>query len=214
MAGGASILEDNSTLSMLDQKLFKLETFFALISGLAVLGLVGLAVISVGGRNIANSPLKGYVDLIEISMPIIAFLGISYTQRPGGHIRMDMIVGRLNGRLLWGVELITALVTLVLMLLLVWGTFSHFDRSFGFDRPLWSNDSTMDLALPLWPAKLLIPVAFSILCLRMMLQIWGYGRALVLGLSEPVAVPLVLSAKEQALDEAAHVSNANEGGAS
>ncbi|MBV1866057.1 MAG: TRAP transporter small permease [Rhodobacteraceae bacterium] len=214
MAGGASILEDDSTLSMLDQKLFKLETFFALISGLAVLGLVGLAVVSVGGRNIANSPLRGYVDLIEISMPIIAFLGISYTQRPGGHIRMDMIVGRLNGRLLWGAELITALVTLVLMLLLVWGTFSHFDRSFGFDRPLWSNDSTMDLALPLWPAKLLIPTAFSILCLRMLLQIWGYGRALVLGLSEPVAVPLVLSAKEQALDEAAHVSNANEGGTS
>jgi len=214
MAGGASILEDDSTLSILDQKLFKLETFFALISGLAVLGLVGLAVVSVGGRNLANSPVRGYVDLIEITMPIIAFLGISYTQRPGGHIRMDMIVGRLNGRILWGAELITALVTLLLMLLLVWGTFSHFDRSFGFDRPLWSNDSTMDLALPLWPVKLLIPTAFSILCLRLMLQIWGYGRALVLGLSEPVAVPLVLSAKEQALDEAAHVSDSNEGGAS
>ena len=68
----------------------------------------------------------------------------------------------------------------------------------------------MDIALPLWPAKLLAPVAFSVLCLRLVLQLWGYGRAILLGLSEPVAVPLVQSAAEQAAAEAETVSGIEE----
>ena len=62
--------------------------------------------------------------------------------------------------------------------------------------------SSFDINLPLWPAKLLAPIAFSVLCLRLAIQIWGYGRAFLLGLSEPVAVPLVMSAAEQAAAEA------------
>jgi hypothetical protein len=60
----------------------------------------------------------------------------------------------------------------------------------------------MDISIPLWPAKLLAPVAFSVLCLRLVLQIWGYGRAVVLGLDAPVAVPLIQDAAEQAMAEA------------
>ncbi len=46
-----------------------------------------LAVISVGGRNLMNAPLPGYVDWIEQAMPLIAFMGIAFVQREGGHIR-------------------------------------------------------------------------------------------------------------------------------
>lgn len=203
---GASVLEDGSRLSVIDRKLHKLETVLALISGIAVFSLMVLAVVSVGGRNLMNAPLPGYVDWIEQVMPIIAFMGIAYTQRDGGHIRMDMLVGRLKGRVLWGAEMVTAIFTLVLLLLLVWGSWSHFDRSFDFARPLWSNDSSIDISLPIWPAKLLVPVAFCVLCVRMIIQIYGYGRACVLGLPTPVAVPLVVSAAQQAMDEALHVS--------
>lgn len=210
MAGGASVLEDGSVLSRLDRSLLKAETLLALLSGLAVFMLMVLAVYSVGGRNLFNSPMPGYVDWIEQLMPLIAFLGIAYTQRDGGHIRMDILIGRLNGRPLWAAELITAVVSLLLLALLVWGSWAHFDRSFDMTKPMWSRDSSIDVGIPLWPTKLIVPLAFSVLCLRMLIQIWGYGRALVLGLSEPVAVPMVLSAAEQALDEAAHVSGLDE----
>ncbi|SEP54821.1 TRAP transporter small permease subunit [Thalassovita taeanensis] len=213
MAGSSAVLEDGSILSRLDQKLYRIETGMALIAGLAVFSLMLLAVISVSGRNLFNQPLPGYVDWIEQAMPLIAFLGVSYTQRDGGHIRMDILVGRLNGRMLWSAELITGVVMLGLMMLLVWGSWAHFQRSFDFTAPLWSRDSSIDISLPLWPAKLLAPVAFSVLCLRMALQVWGYGRALVLGLSEPVAVPLVMSAAAQAAEEALHVGGfEDEGG--
>ncbi|MBK1636418.1 TRAP transporter small permease subunit [Rhodovulum adriaticum] len=210
MAALAPVLEDHSLLSRLDRGFYRIERFLALLSGLAVFGLMVLAVFSVGGRNFFNAPLPGYVDWIQQAMPLIAFMGIAYTQRDGGHIRMDILIGALKGRLLWAAEFLTTFAVLVLMVLLVWGTWAHFQRSFDFAAPMWSRDSSFDINLPLWPAKLLAPVAFSVLCLRLVLQLWGYGRAFVLGLSEPVAVPLVQSAAEIAAAEAEQLSRAQD----
>lgn len=206
MAGSSLVLTDDSRLSQIDQKLYRLETVLALISGLAVFSLMILAVVSVSGRNFANQPLPGYVDWIEQAMPLIAFMGIAYAQRDGGHIRMDMLVGALKGRTLYLVEFFTTFVVLCLMLLLLWGSWSHFGRSFDFNAPLWSRDSSMDISLPLWPAKLLAPVAFAVLCLRLVLQLWAYGRAIFFTEGQPVAVPLVADAATQAAMEAEHVS--------
>lgn len=200
MATASLVLSDDSTLSKLDHILLRLERAFALISGLAVFALMLLAVVSVTGRNAANAPLPGYVDWIEQAMPLIAFMGISYVMREGGHIRMDILVGKLRGRALYLVELITTLAVLILMALLVWGTWAHFDRSFDFAAPMWSRDSSMDIALPLWPAKLMAPLAFSILCLRLCLQVWAYARGVITG--HTVGVPLVADAAKQAQMEA------------
>ncbi len=205
MAGSSAVLTDDSLLSRMDQKLLRLERFFALIAGLAVFGLMVLAVVSVTGRNLMNEPLPGYVDWIQQLMPLIAFMGISYVQRDGGHIRMDILVAQLRGRPLWIFEFVTTALILGLMVLLVWGSWSHFDRSFDFSKPMWSRDSTIDIGLPIWPAKLLAPVAFSVLCLRAVIQLVGYGRAIVSGTDSPIAVPLIQSAAEQAAAEAEHI---------
>lgn len=206
MAGSSLVLSDDSTLSRLDTRLYAVEKVLALLSGLAVFSLMVLAVISVSGRNAFNQPLPGYVDWIEQAMPLVAFMGVAFTQRDGGHIRMDMLVGALKGRLLYLVEFITTLAVLLLMILLVWGTWSHFQRSFDFGAPMWSRDSSMDIALPIWPAKLLAPVAFSVLCLRLLLQLWGYLRAFVRNDDAPVAIPMIADAATQAALEAEHVS--------
>ncbi len=205
MAGSSTVLSDDSTLSFLDRKLYRLERFFALIAGIFAFGLMVLAVVSVTGRNGFNEPLPGYVDWIETFMPLIAILGVSYVQRDGGHIRMDIVVGQLKGRVLWAVEFITTIGILILILALVWGSWAHFDRSFDMTRPMWSRDSTIDIGLPLWPAKLVVPVAFAVMSVRLVLQIWGYGRAFIRGDETPAAVPLVQSVAEQAAAEAEHI---------
>ncbi|MEP2530596.1 TRAP transporter small permease [Shimia sp.] len=209
MAGSSLVLSDDSTLSKLDKRLYVLEGWLALVSGLAVFSLMIMAVASVGGRNVLNAPLPGYVDWIEQAMPLIAFMGIAYAQRDGGHIRMDMLVGALKGRPLYLVEFITTLAIFGLMILLVWGSWAHFERSFDFSAPMWSRDSSMDIALPLWPAKLLAPVAFGVLCVRLALQLWAYARAFLRNDETPIAVPLVADAATQAAMEAEHVSGSD-----
>ncbi|MGE4610508.1 MAG: TRAP transporter small permease [Paracoccaceae bacterium] len=207
MSAHSPVLEDDSLLSKLDRTLYKLETQLALIGGLAAFSLMLLAVVSVAGRNLFNHPLPGYVDWIEQAMPLLAFVGVSYTQRLGGHIRMDILIGRLRGRWLWGAELASTIVMLILMLLLVWGTWAHFQRSFDFGSPNWSRDSSLDISLPLWPAKLLVAFSFAVLSVRLMLQVWGYSRAILTGTKNPIAVPII---EDAAANEASTVSGFDE----
>lgn len=201
--------------------LLPLEKVMALISGIAAFSLMFLAAYSVAGRQldktflapaldaigVMDGPLLGYVDYIEALMPLIAIMGVSYVQREGAHIRMDIIIGQLRGRLLWFFELMAVLLILTLMIALVWGAWSHFDRSFDCARPLCSRDSSIDVSLPIWPSKLVVPVAFGVLVLRLVLQAFAYGRALVLGLESPPAVPLIQSVAEQAAAEADQVGD-------
>lgn len=209
MAGSAAVLEDSSLLSRLDRALLRIERICALVSGVAIFSLMFLAAYSVTGRKFFSSPLLGYVDYIEAAMPIIAIMGISYVQRDGTHVRMDMLVSSLKGRLLWLFELFSIILILLLMVALTWGAWEHFERSFDCARPLCSRDSSIDISLPIWPSKLVVPVAFGVLVLRLCLQAVGYGRALVLGLENPVAVPLNISVAEQAKLEARALEGAD-----
>ena len=209
MAGSAAVLEDSSLLSKLDRMLLPIERFCALLSGLAIFSLMFLAAYSVTARKFFGSPMMGYVDYIEAAMPIIAIMGVSYVQRDGTHIRMDMLVSALKGRILWLFELASVLLILILIVALTYGAWEHFGRSFDCARPLCSRDSSIDVGLPIWPSKLVVPVAFAVLVLRLLLHSWGYARALVLGLENPVAVPLNLTVAEQAMLEAKALEGAD-----
>lgn len=205
MAGGAKVLEDSSLLSRMDRALLPVERLMALVSGVAIFSLMFLAAYSVSGRKFFNAPLAGYVDYIQAAMPLIAIFGVSFVQRDGTHIRMDLLVGTLKGRALWLFEMLSVLLILILMIALVWGSWMHFDRSFDCARPLCSRDSSIDINLPIWPTKLVVPVAFAVLCARLLLQVVAYGRAFFLGLENPAAVPLHQSVAEQAAAEAAQL---------
>ncbi len=200
----ASVLKDDSRLSRMDQTLFRVESFLTLTGGLVILALMFLAVTQIVGRKLFNAPIPGFIDWVEQAMAVFAFLGISYCQRVGGHIRMDIVLGMLRGRILWINELISVLVMLLLTVVLTVGSWRHFLRAYQ------NGDSSIDIALPTWPAKLMVPVALSILTLRLVLQLWAYGRALKTGTEQPVAVPLIETAAEQAAREAETVSSTND----
>jgi C4-dicarboxylate transporter, DctQ subunit len=196
MAGSHTVLEDQSMLSRLDRLFFKLESALTLIGGIVIFLLVFLATANVLGRWFFSMPISGYIDWVEQAMAFFAFLGIAYTQREGGHIRMDMLVGNIHGRPLWFTELVSTLLMLGVTLILIYGSFLHFSRAYQI------GDSSLDINLPTWPAKLVVPVALTVLALRLVLQIWGYLRALRQGGNNPVAVPLIEDAAAAAAVEA------------
>lgn len=196
MSSSSRVLEDDSLLSKADRLFLKLESVLTLAGGIVIFLLVFLATTNVLGRWIFSWPISGYIDWVEQAMAFFAFLGISYTQREGGHIRMDMLVGKIHGRPLWITELISVLLMLAVTLVLIYGSFLHFLRAYQI------GDSSIDIDLPIWPAKLVVPVALSILALRLILQIWAYIRAVIEGGDNPVAVPLIEDAAAVAAAEA------------
>lgn len=211
MSGSSNVLTDDSTPSRLDRALLRIESVLNLLGGVTIIALVLMAVWHVVGRKIFNAPVYGYVDWIEQFMIVFAFFGLSYCQREGGHIRMDIVVMRLKGRALWFAEWLSTLFMLILTIALVYGAWMHFDRSFDLTRPFFSRDSSIDIALPLWPAKLIVPVSFGILAARLALQLVVYTRALISGEERPVGVPLPEDPMDVAAREAETVSGRAEG---
>lgn len=190
------MLKDSSALSRVDVLLYKLESMLTLLGGSVIFMLVFLATANVLGRWFLSLPISGYIDWVEQSMAFFAFLGLAYTQRDGGHIRMDMLVGHIHGRLLWAVEFISTLLMFGITLVLIYGSYLHFLRAYQL------GDSSLDIDLPTWPAKLVVPFALSVLALRLMLQLWGYARAFKNNAECPVAVPLIENAASVAAAEA------------
>jgi TRAP-type C4-dicarboxylate transport system permease small subunit len=202
MSSSSTVLEDDSLLSRFDRLFFKLESLLNLIGGLVIFLIVLLAVANILGRKLFDLPVNGYIDWTEQAMAFFAFFGIAYCQRLGGHIRMDIFVGSMRGRALWFFELMSTILMFAVTVVLVIGSYGHFLRA-------WTNgDSSFDIDLPTWPAKLVVPVMLSILSIRLFLNIWGYIRALIVGGDSPVAVPLIEDAATQAAHEAETVSGA------
>ncbi len=209
-----SVREDSSKVSRVDRALYMVESKMTLLAGLIALGVMLLAVANILGRKIGDiandygwtwldnnfGPVPGYIDWTEQAVPAIAILGLVATQRDGGHIRMDFVVGRLKGRALWLFELLSVIFMLIITSALIYGTWDHTARA------LRNGDSTVDINLPTWPAKILFPIIFAILAVRLVVQIWAYWRALKSGDLNPVAVPIPEDAATQALNEALTVS--------
>ncbi|PTY38673.1 C4-dicarboxylate ABC transporter substrate-binding protein [Saccharospirillum sp. MSK14-1] len=196
MAGSSTVLTDASLLSRMDRLFYRLETALTLVGGAVILALVFVAVANVLGRWLFNMPLRGYIDWVEQLMAVFAFFGIAYCQRLGGHIRMDLVIGALKGRRLWLAEFTSVLLMLAISIILAYGSYLHFLRAYT------NGDSSIDIGLPTWPAKLVVPVMLTLLSLRLLLQLWGYARALRTGSDKPVAVPLIEDAATVAQREA------------
>ncbi|SDT90372.1 TRAP transporter small permease subunit [Stappia sp. ES.058] len=178
-----------------DGWLATVENAFNMVAAASILALMLLAVMQIVGRNAFNLPVPGFIDITEQAMAVFAFMGVAYCQRLGGHIRMELFLGKLSGRPLWIAECVGVLLIWLVVAALVYGSWFHFKRS-------WSiGDSTIDIGLPTWPSKLVIPVALSVLLLRLTLQIYGYLRLVRDPQAEPIAVPVLADIETQARHE-------------
>ncbi len=179
-----------------DAWLSRVENLFNGVAALGIFVLMLMATVQILGRKLFNMPVPGYIDIAEQSIALFAFLGAAYCQRLGGHVRMELLLGTFRGRLLWITEALGTLIALVLVTILIKSGFDHFYRAYSF------GDSTIDISLPVWPSKLVVPIAFSLLWLRLLLQLVGYLRLLHTPSGQPFAVPLIENVAQQARREA------------
>ena len=184
-------------LDRIDRALGRLENAFNLFAGGLVFALMLLGVAQILLRVAFRAPIVGYRDIVEVSMVGFAVLSIAFVQRVGGHVRMELVLSRLRGRTLWLVEAGGALAAAFIVAVLIPYSYMHFARAFSF------GDSTIDIELPTWPAKLVVPVALALLLLRLLVQCAGYMRLARHPHHAPVAVPVLQDAATQARREIA-----------
>ncbi len=182
-------------LGRLNNRLIPVEDLANLAAAAAIMALMILGVLQILLRTVFGTPIDGYIDLVELSMASMAFLGAAYTQRVGSHIRMELLMGRLSGRALWVVEAFGAAVAMFIIGVLIYYSYGHFMRAYTL------GDTTIDAEYVTWPSKLLVPIAFSIWWCRLALQFIGAIRLVVDPARTPVAVVVMKDVAEHAKDE-------------
>lgn len=187
--------QQRSLLLAADRALGRVENLFNDFGAMAIFGLMWLTMAEVLGRRLLNRPVPGAIDYIETGMILFAFGGIAYCQRLSGHVRMDLLLGSLKGRLLWAIEAVAVVVATIYATIIVYASLQDTWRSYDL------GDETIDAHLIVWPSKLVVPLSMSLLTLRLLVQLWGYLRLVVLPDAPRWAVPVVKHADEVAEEQ-------------
>lgn len=183
---------EGGALGAIDRAVHTVERATALISGFGIFAMMMLGVVQIVSRKLLNYSILGYIDIVEIMMTFLVFLGLAYTERLGNHIRMEILVNYLKGRTLWLFELISVIVGLFVCAVLVKYSWDHAIRAYN------SGDSTIDIQLLWWPSKMVVPAALTLLFIRLLVSLWGYLRLIVDPTAVPIAVPEIIDVEEQA----------------
>ncbi len=188
---------EGGALGAIDRAVHAVERGTALISGFGIFAMMMLGVVQIVSRKLLNYSILGYIDIVEIMMTFLVFLGLAYTERLGNHIRMEILVNYLKGRTLWLFELISVIVGLFVCAVLAKYSWDHAMRAYN------SGDSTIDIQLLWWPSKMVVPAALALLFVRLLVSLWGYLRLVIDPTAVPIAVPEIIDVEEQALRDVA-----------
>ena len=133
------------------------------VAAVCILILMILTTLDVVLRYILNRPLKGALEISEILFLAAVFLGMAYTQLFREHVNADLLVSRLSKRTSLVLETVMFLPALLIYGLLTWqGTLAFWD-SFITGEYRWGL-----IRIPLWEARLMVPLGTFFLCLRLL----------------------------------------------
>jgi C4-dicarboxylate transporter DctQ subunit len=194
-SGNAPTDNSGKTLAAVDKFVSKIEDLFTYAAATFIFILMFFLSAEVIGRKVFNSPIPGAIDWVEVWMATFAFLGAAYCQRLGGHVRMEMVISKLKGSLAWWLEFLAVAIAFVYVCIIINHSFKHFMRAWEW------GDSTIDIELVTWPSKLIVPVALTLLAIRLLLNMWGYLRLAFHPDYHPIAVPIMKTAAEVAREE-------------
>jgi len=160
-----SVMDQYRIFGYLDKANAYVENVLNALGVVFIIILMFFTACEIVGRYVFNQPIPGYVEDTELIMAAIVFLGIGYTQRVGAHIRMDLVINKLRGRLYHITESLSLLLGLI-----GYGLILIF--SFQFTVEAYEvGDVTEYLYTPTWPSKLCVPLGSFFLCTRFIIQI-------------------------------------------
>ncbi|MCB1740261.1 MAG: TRAP transporter small permease [Gammaproteobacteria bacterium] len=186
----------NTFFARIDRGYHLIEAALNYVAAAFLFSLMLLACAEVFMRKVFNSPIHGQADLVEIMIPTMGFFGLAYCQRLAGHVRMELFIHRLKGRALWIFEFLGNLATILIVSVMIWGTWQNFLNAYQI------GDTSMDAQLPVWPPKLIITVGFCLLLIRCLIAFVGYLRLIRYPDAEPIGVPISPTVEDLAQSEA------------
>jgi TRAP-type C4-dicarboxylate transport system permease small subunit len=123
-----------------------LATALALAGGVLLLAVAVLTVVSVAGRWLADRPVTGDIELVQIATAVAIALFLPYAQVHGSHLIVDFFTARSSMRVQRTLDGAGSIAAGALLLLLAWRA------AVAVADMRAAAETTMVLGVPLWLA--------------------------------------------------------------
>jgi len=145
----------------------RVSTYSVWVGMAVLLAMMLLTAVDVFLRFGFRRSIPGVVEIMGNYLMVAAvFLPLAYGMVGGDHITADFVICRLSPRLRIALEAIGLLLSLVIYSLIVWYTAS------GAFRAWKTGDSMVNIRLPLWPGRALLPIGGFVLCIQLAVGIY------------------------------------------
>ena len=148
-------------LKTIVRRLGSLNVMLAYVGGYVLFGMMILTVCDVTGRYVFNLPITGAYEISEAMMVTVVFFFIGYAQAAKAHVAVDLVVNVLPGKLKTVMEIITQLLSFLMMLLIA-----------GMSVVRWHElleigEHTPILGIPVSPFFLILATGCSVFCVEL-----------------------------------------------
>ena len=164
----------------------RVTLWLARLGSIGLAGMMFLTLFDVIGRAF-NHPIAVSVEVTEIIMGMMIYLGIGYTTFLRGHIRVDILVINLSPRIQAILDSITGIVALIITILISWRLWIYANSR------LVNGDLTQIGEVPVWPYAFIMAFSSMLMVTSLILYIYITGR-MALGIDKAIAPETNVSA--------------------
>ncbi|MCH8182580.1 MAG: TRAP transporter small permease [Proteobacteria bacterium] len=152
-------------LQRIDALTARASTWLVRMGAAALAIMMLLTFLNVAGRKLLNNPIVGAVEMTELLMGLIVFLGIAYTTYSRSHVTVDIITSHLPDR----ARGVLALAALILSAGFV--AFMSWRLWVVANETVSDNLRTQVWELPVYPAAYLMAAGSMLMVLILLVQI-------------------------------------------
>lgn len=151
--------------NVFDRILGVLAIWACVLLTLTMLGVV----VEIIMRAFADHPISWMVEITEYCLLWITFLGAAWLLKKEGHVKMDLILNKLNPKFQTLLNISTSMIGIIVWLVITWFsamvTWNYFETggTFATERHLLK-----------WPVFAIIPIGSFLLLTQLMRRTYGY----------------------------------------
>ena len=135
------------------------------IAMVVLIGMMLLTVVDVGGRYLINKPILGSMEVTEVMMVCLAFIGLVWCTMKNVHIKLDLLTGYIPPKVRTINDTIFFALGMVLFSLMSW-------QNFLMAKTNWiAGHSSAVINIPKFPFYLVVSITCGVTALILMLFI-------------------------------------------
>jgi TRAP-type C4-dicarboxylate transport system permease small subunit len=125
-----------------------------------------LTAVDIGARSLTGRSVPGLLETGEILLVMLVYLGLAYGQQTRAHVAVSLVTAQLSPRLAKAAVATGLTVAIFVVAWLVYAT-----GATAIDSVIAGETRYGIAAVPVWPARVVVPIGLSLLAFEFMADI-------------------------------------------